>query len=159
MNWTLEVVVVPVTDVDRAKDFYENKVGFAVDHDTRVSDELRIVQLTPPGSGCSIQVAAGYFEDMVPGSLRGLVLVVPDVRAAKMAPGSLEGLQLVVNDVHQARKELVERGVEGVSEVQVYGAEGPRPEQPGDDLNNVGFVYFADPDGNKWGVQQITARS
>lgn len=138
MNWTLEVVVVPVSDVDRAKDFYANKVGFAVDHDTAVSgSEVRFVQLTPPGSGCSIVISTGMVT---------------------MAPGSIEGLQLVVNDLHQARKELVERGVEGVGEVQVYGSEGPRPEQPGDDLNNVGFVNFADPDGNKWAVQQITAR-
>src|SRR5262245_12321491 len=136
MNWTFEVVVVPVADVDRAKQFYADKVGFAVDHDTVVSDELRIVQLTPPGSGCSIVVSKGIVT---------------------MAPGSLEGLQLVVNDLHRARKELVDRGVE-VSDVQVYGPEGPRPEQPGDDLNNNGFIHFADPDGNRWAVQQITAR-
>jgi catechol 2,3-dioxygenase-like lactoylglutathione lyase family enzyme len=137
MNWTLEVVVVPVADVDRAKEFYVDKVGFVVDHDTVISNDLRVVQLTPPGSGCSIVVSEGI---------------------VKMAPGSLEGLQLVVPDLHAARKELVERGVD-VSEVQVYGESGLRPEQPGDDLNNVGFVYFSDPDGNKWAVQQITARA
>ena len=136
MNWTLEVVLVPVADVDRAKEFYAGKLGFAVDHDTAPNDDFRIVQLTPPGSGCSIVISKGLTQ---------------------MAPGSIEGLQLVVNDLHQARKELVDRGVE-VSEVVVFGAEGPRPEQPGDDLNNVGFLNLADPDGNKWSVQQITAR-
>ena len=133
MNWTLEVVVVPVSDVDRAKAFYAEQVGFNVDHDTRVSDEMRVVQLTPPGSGCSIVVGKGIVE---------------------MSPGSLKGLQLVVSDIHAARAHLVERGVE-VSEVQVLG-ENPRPE--GDALDNVGFVYFSDPDGNDWAVQQISAR-
>jgi len=133
MNWTLEVVVVPVSDVDRAKAFYAEQVGFNVDHDTRVSDEMRVVQLTPPGSGCSIVVGQGIVD---------------------MSPGSLKGLQLVVSDIHAARAHLVERGVE-VSEVQVLG-ENPRPE--GDALDNVGFVYFSDPDGNDWAVQQISAR-
>jgi len=81
MNWTLEVVVVPVADVDRAKSFYADKVGFHVDHDTTISDQMRIVQLTPPGSGCSIVVGKGMV-DMAPGSLRGLQLVVSDLRAA-----------------------------------------------------------------------------
>ena len=133
MNWTLEVVVVPVSDVDRAKAFYAEQVGFNVDHDTRVSDEMRVVQLTPPGSGCSIVVGKGIVD---------------------MSPGSLKGLQLVVSDIHAARAHLVERGV-AVSEVQVLG-ENPRPE--GDALDNVGFVYFSDPDGNDWAVQQISAR-
>ena len=136
MNWTLEVVVVPVADVDRAKEFYVDKLGFNADHDTKVGDAVRIVQLTPPGSGCSVVISKGIVS---------------------MQPGSLEGLQLVVNDLHQARKELVERGVD-VSEIEVYAETGPRPEQPGDDLNNAGFIHFADPDGNKWSVQQITAR-
>jgi len=136
MNWTLEVVVVPVSDVDRAKAFYAGQVGFNVDHDTRISDELRVVQLTPPGSGCSIVVGKGLVD---------------------MAPGSFQGLQLVVSDVHTARAHLVERGVE-VSEVQVIGPEGARPAREGDDLNNVGFVFFSDPDGNGWAVQQISSR-
>ena len=136
MNWTLEVVVVPVADVDRAKEFYVDKLGFDADHDTKVGDAVRIVQLTPPGSGCSVVISKGIVS---------------------MQPGSLEGLQLVVNDLHQARKELVERGVD-VSEIEVYAETGPRPEQPGDDLNNAGFIHFADPDGNRWAVQQITAR-
>ncbi|TDC39112.1 VOC family protein [Micromonospora sp. KC213] len=134
MNWTLEVVVVPVSDIDRAKQFYADRLGFAVDHDTRMGDDVRIVQLTPPGSGCSIVIGKG---------------AVP-----QMPPGSLKGLQLVVSDVEQARAELVERGVE-VSEIRVLG-ENPRPvPHP---LDNVGFVFFTDPDGNAWAVQQISSR-
>ena len=134
MNWTLEVVVVPVADVDRAKAFYAERLGFNVDHDTKVSEGNRIVQLTPPGSGCSIVVGEGIVPEMPPGSLKGLQLVVPDLQSAR-------GL-------------LIERGVE-VSEIQVVG-ESPRP-QP-DPLDNVGFVFFCDPDGNAWAVQQISAR-
>lgn len=134
MNWTLEVVMVPVSDVDRAKAFYADQIGFNVDHDTRINDEVRFVQLTPPGSGCSIVLGQG---------------AVPD-----MAPGSLKGLQLVVSDIHKARAQLVERGVD-VSEVQVLG-ENPYPVD--DPLDNVGFVYFSDPDGNVWAVQQISSR-
>ena len=134
MNWTLEVVVVPVSDVDRAKAFYAEQLGFNVDHDTKVTEGNRIVQLTPPGSGCSIVVGEG---------------IVPD-----MPPGSLNGLQLVVSDIHAARVQLAQRGVE-VGEIQVMG-ENPRP-QP-DPLDNVGFVFFSDPDGNEWAVQQISAR-
>ena len=92
MNWTLEVVVVPVSDVDRAKAFYAEQLGFNVDHDTQISEGNRIVQLTPPGSGCSIVVGEG---------------IVPE-----MSPGSLKGLQLVVPDIHAARTQLVQRGVE-----------------------------------------------
>jgi catechol 2,3-dioxygenase-like lactoylglutathione lyase family enzyme len=134
MNWTLEVVVVPVSDVDRARAFYADQLGFNVDHDTKISEGNRIVQLTPPGSGCSIVVGEG---------------LVPD-----MPPGSLKGLQLVVADLHAARNQLLEHGVE-VSEIQVLG-ENPTA-QP-DPLDNVGFVFFSDPDGNGWGVQQISAR-
>lgn len=134
MNWTLEVVIVPVSDVDRAKAFYAEQLGFNVDHDTKISDEARIVQLTPPGSGCSVVIGQG---------------VLP-----YMPPGSLKGLQLVVPDIHKARAELLDRGVE-VGEVQVIG-ENPRPVP--DPLDNVGFVFFSDPDGNAWGVQQISAR-
>ncbi|WBB57089.1 VOC family protein [Verrucosispora sp. WMMD573] len=135
MNWTLEVVVVPVSDVDRAKAFYEDQLGFAVDHDTVIGDDVRIVQLTPPGSGCSIVIGKG---------------AVP-----QMPPGSLKGLQLVVPDLGKARAELLERGVE-VSEIQVLG-ENPRPVP--EPLDNVGFIYFADPDGNAWAVQQISSRA
>ena len=135
MNWTLEVIVVPVADVDRAKAFYSEQLGFNVDHDTTVSEGNRIVQLTPPGSGCSIVVGEGIVPDMPPGSLKGLQLVVPDLQAA--------------------RGQLVERGV-AVGEIRVLG-ESPTP-QP-DPLDNVGFFFFSDPDGNGWGVQQISARA
>jgi catechol 2,3-dioxygenase-like lactoylglutathione lyase family enzyme len=135
MNWTLEVVVVPVSDVDRAKAFYSDQLGFNVDHDTKIGDGNRVVQLTPPGSGCSVVIGAG---------------VVPD-----MPPGSLKGLQLVVSDINAAHAQLVERGVD-VSEIQVLG-ENPSP--TGNALDNVGFVFFSDPDGNGWAVQQISARA
>jgi predicted enzyme related to lactoylglutathione lyase len=98
MDWKLELVVVPVTDVDRAKRFYSEQVGFAVDHDTRVSDDVHIVQLTPPGSACSIAITTGM---------------------VKTPPGSVEGLQLVVPDIEAARTQLAERGV-AVSQVQHY---------------------------------------
>lgn len=138
MNWTLEVVVVPVADVDRAKTFYADKLGFVVDHDTVVGPGNRFVQLTPPGSGCSVVIGEG---------------AVPD-----MAPGSLQGLQLVVADITQAHAELVERGVD-VSDVQVMGGDAEALSQGGPALDNVGFVFFRDPDGNGWAVQQISARA
>jgi catechol 2,3-dioxygenase-like lactoylglutathione lyase family enzyme len=119
MDYKLELVCVPVSDVDRAKEFYVDKVGFALDHDHRVTDSLRFVQLTPPGSGCSISLGEGL---------------------TTMVPGSLEGLQLVVDDADAAHDELAARGVE-VSDVD---------EQPWGR-----FVYFKDPDGNAWNVQQI----
>ena len=134
MKWTLEVVIVPVADVDRAKAFYAERMGFHVDHDTVVGPGMRIVQLTPPGSGCSVVIGEG---------------LVPD-----MAPGSLKGLQLVVPDIHAARAELLARGLDP-GEVQVLG-ESPSP-QP-DPLDNVGFLFFSDPDGNGWAVQQISSR-
>jgi catechol 2,3-dioxygenase-like lactoylglutathione lyase family enzyme len=133
MNWTLEVVVVPVSDVDRAKDFYAGQIGFDVDFDMTVDDTTRFVQLTPPGSGCSIVIGTGINA---------------------MAPGALSGLQLVVKDLHRARAQLIERGVD-VSEIQVLG-ENPRPVP--DPLDNVGFIHFSDPDGNRWAVQQISSR-
>ncbi len=123
MDWKLELVAVPVTDVDRAKAFYADQVGFVADHDHRVSDDMRFVQLTPPGSACSIAIGQGIVTSV---------------------PGSIQGLQLVVLDVAAARAELVERGVE-VSEVQ--------------DFAWGSFVFFSDPDGNGWAVQQIPARS
>jgi predicted enzyme related to lactoylglutathione lyase len=119
MDWKLELVAVPVTDVDRAKSFYTEQVGFVADHDHQVGDDIRFVQLTPPGSACSIAVGNG-------------------ITAA--APGSVEGLQLVVADIGAARSELLERGVD-VSEVQVFPWGS--------------FVWFADPDGNRWAVQQL----
>ena len=122
MDWKLELVMVPVSDVDRAKTFYTEKAGFNTDHDHRVSDEVRFVQLTPPGSACSIAIGTGLTESV---------------------PGSVKGLQLVVSDIYAARSELVERGVE-VGEVQVF------------DWGS--FVFFNDPDGNGWAVQQVPVR-
>jgi catechol 2,3-dioxygenase-like lactoylglutathione lyase family enzyme len=134
MEWTLEVVCVPVSDVDRAVEFYAGKMGFALDHDTAVGS-VRIVQLTPRGSGCSIVLGS-----------------------TDMAPGSLRGLQLVVRDIRAARAELAGRGVE-ISAVEVYDRDGSRRLARDDDaLNNVGFAFFADPDGNTWSLQQIDAR-
>jgi catechol 2,3-dioxygenase-like lactoylglutathione lyase family enzyme len=129
MNWTLEVVIVPVSDIDRAKAFYAEKVGFTVDHDTRMGEGRRLVQLTPPGSGCSIVIGEGVVPQMKPGSLRGLQLVVPDVVAA--------------------HAELAARGVQ-VSDVTTVDG--------GTELDNVGFVFYENPDGNGWAVQQISAR-
>ena len=122
MDWKLELVAVPVADVDRAKAFYVDQVGFAADHDHTVSEEMRFVQLTPPGSACSIAFGRGIVDS---------------------EPGSVKGLQLVVADVGAARAELAARGVE-VSDVQ--------------DFPWGSFVYFSDPDGNAWAVQQLPAR-
>jgi predicted enzyme related to lactoylglutathione lyase len=122
MDWKLELVAVPVSDVDRAKAFYTDQVGFNADHDHRVSDDLRFVQLTPPGSACSITIGTGITD---------------------AAPGSVQGLQMVVSDADAARAHLVERGVDA-SEVQ--------------DFPWGRFVFFADPDGNRWAVQQLPPR-
>jgi predicted enzyme related to lactoylglutathione lyase len=119
MDWKLELVAIPVSDVDRAKAFYVEQVGFNADHDHRVSDELRFVQLTPPGSACSIAIGDGVTD---------------------AAPGSVRGMQLVVADADAARAELAERGVDA-SDVQEF----PWGR----------FVFFADPDGNRWSVQEI----
>ena len=133
MDWKLEVVVVPVANVDRAKHFYSEQVGFVVDHDTQISDEVRFVQLTPPGSGCSIVVGTG---------------------GVQMQPGSLQGLQLVVSDIEAARTYLLERGVT-VSQIQHYeGAD--LVDGRGGDWN--AFIFFSDPDGNAWVVQEHPAR-
>jgi catechol 2,3-dioxygenase-like lactoylglutathione lyase family enzyme len=134
MNWTLEVVIVPVSDIDRAKAFYADRLGFHVDHDSVMSEDVRLVQLTPPGSGCSIVIGKGG---------------VPD-----MEPGSLKGLQLVVSDIVRAHTELIDKGVEA-SDIQVLGA---NPREVPHPLDNVGFFFFADPDGNAWAVQQISSR-
>jgi predicted enzyme related to lactoylglutathione lyase len=119
MDFRLELIPVPVSDVDRAKAFYSERAGFAVDNDVRVEEGLRFIQLTPPGSGCSISIGEGLTE---------------------MEPGSLQGLQLVVEDIEAARDELAGRGVE-LSDVQ--------------DFPWGRFVFFSDPDGNSWSVQQI----
>ena len=123
MNWKLELVAIPVSDVDRAKRFYTEKAGFNADHDQTVSDAIRFVQLTPPGSACSIALGTGIVDT---------------------PPGSVHGLQLVVPDIDTARAELAERGVE-VSEVQVFPWGS--------------FVFFSDPDGNRWAVQQLPPRN
>lgn len=119
----LELVPVPVSDVDRAKAFYVEKIGFNPDHDHRVSDDIRFVQLTPPGSACSIAIGTGLTE---------------------MEPGSIKGLQMVIEDAQAAHDELAARGVE-VSDVQVmpWGS----------------FVFFSDPDGNTWSLQQLPPRA
>jgi catechol 2,3-dioxygenase-like lactoylglutathione lyase family enzyme len=122
VDFKLELVSVPTSDVDRAKAFYV-QAGFVAEHDFQVNEQLRFVQLTPPGSACSIAIGTGL---------------------GAMAPGSIEGLQLVVADIEAARAELLDRGVE-VSEVQTF------------DWGS--FVFFKDPDGNGWAVQQVPARS
>jgi predicted enzyme related to lactoylglutathione lyase len=122
MDWKLELVNVPVSDVDRAKAFYTEKAGFHLDNDATVSDDLRFVQLTPPGSACSISIGTGLSD---------------------MPPGSVRGLQLVVSDIDAAREELLERGVD-VSDVAVHPWGS--------------FVFFSDPDGNAWSVQQLPRR-
>ena len=136
MDWKIEVVTIPVSDVDRARDFYVEKVGFEVDIDHRISDEVRLVQLTPPGSACSVHLGRGTVD---------------------MEPGDLDGVFLVVRDVRAARADLLERGVE-VSELQVFDEGAYRPARDGEDLDYVGCVFFSDSDGNRWCVQQIPAR-
>ncbi|NIL61168.1 glyoxalase superfamily protein [Salinispora arenicola] len=136
MNWTFEVVCVPVSDVDRARKFYVDQLGFHLDYDTE-QDDNRVIQVTPPGSGCSICFGRGVV-DMQPGSMKGMVLVVPDLKAA--------------------REELVKRDVT-LSEIKVYDRDGSlRAYQEGDGLDKMGFVFFNDPDGNEWSIQQIDDR-
>ena len=132
MDWKLEVVVVPVSDVDRAKRFYSEQVGFIVDVDHQAGEGFRVVQLTPPGSACSVTIGTG---------LTG------------MAPGSLQGLQLVVLDIEAAHAQLAAHGVE-VSEVQHF-ENGVPVEGRGEDFNS--FIFFRDPDGNGWAVQEHRA--
>ena len=123
MDWKLELVAIPVSDVDRAKTFYTEKAGFHADHDYQVSEGLRFVQLTPPGSACSIVIGEGI---------------------TRAVPGSVQGVQMVVADINAAHAELAARGVD-VSEVQEFpwGL----------------FVFFNDPDGNRWSVQAIPSRN
>ncbi|MBF6476390.1 MULTISPECIES: glyoxalase superfamily protein [Nocardia] len=122
MDWKIELVAIPVTDVDRAKDFY-TKIGFNADHDHRVNENLRFVQLTPPGSGCSICLGEGITE---------------------AAPGSVEGMQMVVASAEDAYQQLIAAGVDAT---------------PVQDLGWGLFTFFADPDGNKWAVQQLPVYS
>ena len=127
MEWKLEVVVVPVTDVDRAKDFYVGKLGFHLDADTRPTETLRVVHMTPPGSGCS-------------------VVIGPVQVPAGTDLGSAGSYQLVVTDIEAARTELVKAGI-GASEIQTL-----------DPRDGGKFVFFTDPDGNNWAVQEIRER-
>jgi len=122
MDWKIELIAIPVSDVERAKAFYTEQAGFVLDHDHTVSDEIRFIQLTPPGSACSITLGVGIIDT---------------------PPGSVQGVQMVVPDIETARAELVERGV-AVSEVRHFDW--------GD------FVFFSDPDGNGWAVQQLPPR-
>ncbi|MEV6174009.1 VOC family protein [Streptomyces sp. NPDC051954] len=138
MEWTLEVIVVPVADVDRAKSFYTDRCGFHADVDVSPFEGVRFVQLTPPGSRCSVVIESGTPDS--PGQ-------------PTMAPGSLQGLQLCVTDIEAARAELVDRGVE-VSPVQHVGPSGWE-EGRGDRWNS--FLFFNDPDGNGWVVQEAPA--
>ena len=121
MDMKLELVPIPVSDVDRAKTFYVEKVGFKLDHDVQPSETMRVIQLTPPGSACSIVIGTGLGD--------------------KMQPGTVKGLHLVVSDIDKAREALAVRGVE-VSEVDEY---------PG----GIKYVYFSDPDGNSWALQEM----
>ena len=133
MDFRLELVVVPVSDVDRAKTFYTEKVGFHVDVDHRAGDAFRVVQLTPPGSACSISIGTGI---------------------TGAAPGSVQGLHLVVSDIEAARAELVDRGLD-VSEVFHFEA-GTRVPGPDPQRRDYGsFLSFSDPDGNSWLVQEV----
>jgi predicted enzyme related to lactoylglutathione lyase len=122
MDWKIELIPIPVSDVDRAKTFYVEKAGFNADHDHLVSDQIRFVQLTPPGSSCSIVLGKGITDE---------------------PPGSVQGVQMVVSDINAARAELIERGVD-VGDVQVFPWGS--------------FLFFKDPDGNGWSVQEIPPR-
>ena len=123
MDMKLELIALPVSDVDKALDFYQNKAGFHLDHDHKVNDQLRFIQLTPPGSACSITIGSGIATDM--------------------EPGSVKGLQMVVANAQAAHEELKARGVDVTEpETMPWGT----------------FVYFNDPDGNKWALQQLPPR-
>jgi catechol 2,3-dioxygenase-like lactoylglutathione lyase family enzyme len=131
VDWKLELVVVPVSDVDRAKAFYAEKVGFNLDVDHRAGDDFRVVQLTPPGSACSITLMKNT-----------------------AAPGSLQGLHLVVSDIDMARAQLIERGVDA-SEI-FHFEEGTQTSGPDPERSDYGsFLSFSDPDGNSWMVQEV----
>ena len=132
MDYTLEVVLLPVSDIDRARDFYRDKLGFHVDIDQEVMPGMRIVQLTPPGSGCSIALGDAIWDTM---------------DGPAPAPGSYQGMQLCVADIKAAHRELTERGLE-VGEPVSYG-----------DTDGATFMYFKDPDGNGWAIQEYRVRA
>jgi len=133
MDWKLELVLLPVSDVDRAKAFYTEKVGFNLDVDHSAGDEFRVVQLTPPGSACSISIGKGITD---------------------AAPGSVKGLHLVVSDIEAARAELVARGVD-IGEIFHFesGKQVPGPDPQRSDYGS--FLSFSDPDGNSWVIQEV----
>jgi catechol 2,3-dioxygenase-like lactoylglutathione lyase family enzyme len=133
MDWKLELVMVPVSDVDRAKTFYTEKAGFNLDVDHRAGEEFRVVQMTPRGSACSIAVGIGI---------------------TKAAPGSAQGLHLVVPDIDAARSELAGRGVD-VSEVQHFESGGMVPGPDPERRDYGSYAFFSDPDGNSWAVQEV----
>jgi catechol 2,3-dioxygenase-like lactoylglutathione lyase family enzyme len=137
LQFKYEVTVVPVSDVDRAKAFYADKLGFNVDVDHRAGESFRVVQLTPPGSAASISIGTGI---------------------TSTAPGSYEGMHLVVDDIEAARAELVERGVE-VSEPFHFGAEGQTPGLHPERVDYGSYLSFSDPDGNGWLIQEVRARA
>lgn len=133
MDWKLELVIIPVSDVDRAKKFYTEQLGFREDVDHQASEDFRVVQLTPPGSACSITIGKGL---------------------TKAEPGAYQGTHLVVNDIEAARAGLVERGVE-VSEPFHFGAQGQQTGLHPDRVDYGTFMSFSDPDGNGWLVQEV----
>lgn len=139
MEYTIEVITVPVTDIDRAKDFYVTRCGFRTDVDAEVSPGVRVVQLTPPGSRCSIALTQG-------------MPVSPE--QSDMEPGSLRGVQICVTDIVAAQAELAGRGVP-IGPVQHVGATGWEPGKSGEEWNS--FAFFADPDGNGWVLQEAPA--
>jgi catechol 2,3-dioxygenase-like lactoylglutathione lyase family enzyme len=134
LDWKIEVVQIPVADIDRAKEFYSERLGFVVDLDHQVNDQVRLVQLTPPGSGCSIHLSTGIHQ---------------------MKPGSIEAIQIVVPDIEAARAELVTRGADVSAIRHVDLATGAWSDGKGGDWNS--FVFFSDPDGNSWVVQERPA--
>jgi len=134
MNWTLELVLVPVSDIDRAKAFYMDRIGFALDVDHRAG-VFRVVQLTPPGSACSISLLS----------------------SPPMEPGSLRGIHLVVADIAAARAQLIERGAEP-SELYHFGAGGQEPGPDPERRDYTTYLSFDDPDGNGWLVQEVPSR-
>jgi catechol 2,3-dioxygenase-like lactoylglutathione lyase family enzyme len=136
VDYRLELVLIPVSDVDRAKAFYTEKVGFTLDVDHQPNDRFRVVQMTPPGSECSITIGIGITD---------------------AAPGSYRGTHLVVRDIETARQELVERGLE-VSDIRHMGPEGWRPGPDPEHRDYNSFADFSDPDGNTWVLQEVPSR-
>jgi catechol 2,3-dioxygenase-like lactoylglutathione lyase family enzyme len=136
VDYRLELVLLPVSDVDRAKEFYTEKVGFNLDVDTSPKEGFRVVQMTPPGSACSVTIGTGITDAV---------------------PGSVVGLHLVVKDILAAREDLTGRGVE-VSEIRHMGPEGWEPGPQPDRSDYGSFADFKDPDGNTWILQEVPSR-